>query len=378
MKRSRAFILAEILMTIMLQAGFILTLCTSFYLLLSFYSKTQQVLVARNHAERVISFMDDKIRHAGLGLWKCKTPEKIGTRLGNISMLSWISNGNKGYKLPISLKWHRDGVPYNVEDIPLKSVDQNSGDVLTVLYAQRDLSTGKDYEIISAFSAPVSLEPEPYNATRLTTKKNVPLLDSSSASLLKNNPTFSIGGGEGNIKSYAVMEGVGVPMYLQSLPTSGANKEKLTVKVFKDSTENLDIILPPGGELLGLECMQMFVDHRITGEGGQLVYRTLKSDGTGWDKNYNQEKGILDLYMKLDTKNKTFTLWVLATGGYDADAKLTLHRPDAWPKEANPQGSSDDEAQEEWLNSDYCHHIVYVSRKSWKLNNIPSDSSGTD
>lgn len=364
MKRSRAFILAEILMTIMLQAGFILTLCTSFYLLLSFYSKTQQVLVARNHAERVISFMDDKIRHAGLGLWKCKTPEKIGTRLGNISMLSWISNGNKGYKLPISLKWHRDGVPYNVDDIPLKSVSQDSGDVLTVLYAQRDLSTGKDYEIISAFSAPVSLEPEPYNATRLTTKKNVPLLDSSSASLLKNNPTFSIGGGEGNIKSYAVMEGVGVPMYLQSLPTSGANKEKLTVKVFKDSTENLDIILPPGGELLGLECMQMFVDHRITGEGGQLVYRTLKSDGTGWDKNYNQEKGILDLYMELDTKNKTFTLWVLATGGYDADAK-PIPRPDAWPNNAT------------WTY-EYSQNVVYVSRKSWKLNNIPSDSSGTD
>ena len=92
MKRSRAFILAEILMTIMLQAGFLLVLCSSFYLLVNFYSKTQQVLSARNHAERVISFVDDKIRHAGLGLWRCGSAEDIRTKFSGISMLTETSS----------------------------------------------------------------------------------------------------------------------------------------------------------------------------------------------------------------------------------------------------------------------------------------------
>ncbi|MBQ9573843.1 MAG: hypothetical protein IJR27_01010 [Synergistaceae bacterium] len=91
MRRSRAFILSEILMTMMLQAGFILVLCTSFYMLTSFYSKTQQVLTARSHAERAISFFDDKIKNAGLGLWRCDTPSEIRAALDDLPKLDfWI------------------------------------------------------------------------------------------------------------------------------------------------------------------------------------------------------------------------------------------------------------------------------------------------
>ena len=50
MKR-KAFLLSEQLTTILLQAGFILTLVTTSYLMLNFYTKTQQVLTVRNRAE---------------------------------------------------------------------------------------------------------------------------------------------------------------------------------------------------------------------------------------------------------------------------------------------------------------------------------------
>ncbi|MBR0279913.1 MAG: hypothetical protein IJQ75_08060, partial [Synergistaceae bacterium] len=116
MKRSRAFILAEQLMTIMLQAGFILVLCASFYQVISFYTRTQQVLTARNHAERVISFMDDKIRNAGLGLWRCGNSEAIRAKLTNIAQLA--TNDTKGYKLPVSLKWLKDGLSTNTDKVP--------------------------------------------------------------------------------------------------------------------------------------------------------------------------------------------------------------------------------------------------------------------
>ncbi|MBQ3396793.1 MAG: hypothetical protein IJG55_10800, partial [Synergistaceae bacterium] len=71
MKRSKAFILVEILTGMVLQTGFILVLCTSFYLMLSFYSRTQQVLNARQKGGKVIAYVDSRIRNVGLGLGKC-------------------------------------------------------------------------------------------------------------------------------------------------------------------------------------------------------------------------------------------------------------------------------------------------------------------
>ena len=53
MKR-KAFLLTEQLMTILFQAGFILVLVTALYLVFNFYTKTQQVLSARNRAGIVI------------------------------------------------------------------------------------------------------------------------------------------------------------------------------------------------------------------------------------------------------------------------------------------------------------------------------------
>ena len=137
-----------------------------------------------------------------------------------------------------------------------------------------------------------------------------------------------------------------------------------------------DITIPAAGELMGLNCMQMFV-HTHEGER-QFAFRELQSDGesgegANWEnKKYNQEKGILDIYMEVDRSTNIFTLWVLASGGYDAS--LNNPRPETWPKEANPRGNTDEEAKEAWLNhSEYPHHIVYVSRASWKLNNIPQN-----
>ena len=117
-----------------------------------------------------------------------------------------------------------------------------------------------------------------------------------------------------------------------------------------------DITIPAGDDLMGLVCMQMFVHNRVTGEGGQFAFRELKTDGGGWYKTYNQEKNILDVYMKLDTSSSTFTLWVLATGGYDVN--LSSPRPSSWPDSAT------------WTE-EYSHHIAYVSRATWKLHNIP-------
>lgn len=360
MKRSRAFILTEQLMTMLLQAGFILVLCMSFYMLTTFYAQTQQIMTARNHAERVISFVDNKIRYAGLGLWRCGNSETIAASLSNINMLSWTHYTGHGYKLPVSLKWDTKDTD---EDIPLQSNAQTLGSVLTLLYAQRDSSAGGDYEVISAFKSATTLTPYKYSngAYAGFVYGTAPLLDNSSKNinLLNKSSLFKLNDTEGNIKSYAVMESFGYPIHLYGSANSSTG---LTVRVYGVPESGIE--LPPAGELMGLDCMQMFVHGIDAGEGRQFAYRELQEGGSAWDKTYNQEKGILDIYMERDNDSNTFTLWVLASGGYDES--LNNKRPETWPDNAHPTES-------EWGTGDYStypHHIVYVSRASWKLNNL--------
>lgn len=364
MKRFRAFILAEIVMTMLLQAGFILVLCTSFYLLTSFYGRTQQVLAARNHAERVISFMDDKIRHAGLGLWGCSDYIDIRGKLECIPLMTFTNH--RYYRLPISLKWQKDdAITDDMSDRPLETRNQNSGDVLTVLYAQRDLSSGADNETITAFAERTQLLPLTYSSGAYKyNESNITLLDtiSKNRELLTNKSLFNFGSstyGEGNIRKYALMESVGLPLYLTQSKSGSSTilPSYLTLRAYGVPDNQRDnFYIPAGGELLGLGCMQMFVHKRVAGEGGQFAFRELKDSGSGWDNTYNQEKGILDIHMTLDTASNIFTLYVLATGGYDIDIKNP--QPESWPST--------------W-NEEYSQHIVYVSRKSWKLNNIPAN-----
>ena len=357
-------------MTIMLQAGFILVLCASFYQVISFYTRTQQVLTARNHAERVISFMDDKIRNAGLGLWRCGNSEAIRAKLTNIAQLA--TNDTKGYKLPVSLKWLKDGLSTNTDKVPKLSLSQNAGDVLTLLYAQRDLSSGDD-QLIPFTASPLQLTYQ-NKYGQIYWGGSLQILDRNNINKFNSSKTFELGN-IGYIKGYAVMEAMGYPIHLR-----GIDKKQLLVQAFgfavNPSLE--EITIPAASEIIGLNCMQMYVRDKNDGHGRQFAYRELKDDSTGWNgTTYNQEKGILDIYMEVDRDKNIFTLWVLATGGYDAS--MNNPRPDTWPDNANPRlakynadnTQSPEDAKTAWLASDYCHHIVYVSRATWKLNNIP-------
>ncbi|MBQ9903476.1 MAG: hypothetical protein IJM47_01685, partial [Synergistaceae bacterium] len=140
-------------------------------------------------------------------------------------------------------------------------------------------------------------------------------------------------------------------------------------------TDGNEVIIPHGGEVMYLKCMQMYVHTHPTEGDRQFAFRELNADGKSWTATdgFNQEKNILDIYMELDTSTNIFTLYVLAQGGYDAG--VSNPRPESWPKEATPSADNDDDAKTAWLAHDYCHYTVYVSRASWKLNNIPEDFS---
>ena len=80
--RRRAFILTEILTGLMLQSMFVITLFGAFYMVLTFGTATQQTLAASDSGQIVISYVDNRIRNAGVGLWKCGRPLGVAEALG--------------------------------------------------------------------------------------------------------------------------------------------------------------------------------------------------------------------------------------------------------------------------------------------------------
>ena len=388
MKRLRAFILSEILMTMMLQAGFILTLFGAFYLMMEFYTKTQAVLTARDHAERVIQFMDDKIRAAGLGLWACtddvdgdgeKEPNSATIR-GRLSVIPKLqtsrmfqSNPNEGYKLPVAIWWFDEE---GVNGVPKLSNGQDKGNILVLLYAEPHIAEKKEEELVMLFSKKDDF--------RLTTEGNytkgqatITMIDddSGSKSLFTSKHKFHITQSEKNIGRWAVSEAMGVPFYIPSIgnyPDIGIffyGRDAVSTYAIKAEHLPETLNIPDAGELMYLKCMQMFVHDNNDGQGRQFAFRELNVKGDTWlpTNGYNQEKNILDIYMELDTSTNIFTLYVLAQGGYDSsyDPEAnppTKSKPASWPENAS------------W-NDDYLKYVLYVSRASWKLNNIPEDFS---
>ncbi len=398
MKRSRAFILSELLMTMLLQAGFILTLFTAFYLMMNFYTKSQTILSARNHAESVIQMVDDKIRAAGLGLWQCSNSEEIRARLNKIPKLS-TTDDEEGYKLPVAVFW-ADGKPDKVPDVSnLNSGAIMCGDTLVLLYAQReahkedDREEGDEKEIIMVFRKYEGGDFDWISEEKATA--TVALLDDGvdKQYFYKNSEFFVDVKNEEkvpeNIRRWGVSESVGVPFFVEKID-SPSGKTFFCVKTCFYGTSDYPLLgkieLPNAGEIMYLKCVQMTVHSDKTTKKSLLTLRELEPDGKGWvaldaedDDSQNRkvsEENILDIYMELDTSTNILTLCVLATGGYDAG--VTNKRPEAWPNNANPIPSgkthdnniTDAEAEKAWEESDFCHHTVYVSRASWKLNNL--------
>ena len=138
----------------------------------------------------------------------------------------------------------------------------------------------------------------------------------------------------------------------------------LTINTDRETT------IPAATELMYLKFIQMFVHDAGDGEGRQFAFIELDTSRyNGWSITHNQEIGILEIYMTLDTTNKLFTLYVLASGGEDRG--VSNPRPETWPQEAEPTAEHwGVKLSEEQDYSNYPHHIVYVSRASWKLNNL--------
>lgn len=335
MKRSKAFVLVEILTGMVLQAGFIIVLCTSFYLMLSFYTRTQQVLNARQRGEKVIAYVNARIRNAGLGLGECSSSSEIRDALYNLksSMLE-----GKNLTLPVSVtsgNWNFKAKNSN---------NKFTGNRLTLLYTQR----ASDRKlIIRTIESP---DKSGSNcALTLSADTSLHNVSADVGFILKKNNDYSNSEfykkGDAStrllcLNSYTVLAGTGRPLFIcEDINTSNG---KFKLQSFNAYETNIY----PGDELLYLKCERMFAENQN--------FKFMRFKTNSWGDKIPSEAGILEIYFELDASNNILDMYVLASGGINDSGNT--QKPSAWPSD--------------FWKSDYENYTVYVSRASWKLHNI--------
>ena len=392
LRRLKGFTLAEILTGLLLQALFILVLCGTFYLLVSFGSGTQQILTARERGQRVISYFDSRIRNAGLGMSRLTSSNsyrtaleplvKAGTDEPNPLALT-TTDTKKQLRLPVAITDYDIPIENNLSKFnenmkkaSVKSRDKGTtndktiiyGNILTLIYSQKEEPKSQKNLVIVPVSAD-NVHLESKDEIMTNSQKDFMFIDFESNSNPYNfyNPNND-DNPEQNIDNWAALVGTEIPLNTRrienqrSFKTSDdVTKKGYFVTLINKNASNA--IIHAGDELLHLRGERLFVADINDNDERNFRFQTLTND---WGRREPHQRDILEIYMELDTETNIFTLWVLASGGKDSRKHK---RPSSWPDTARPIKTS---AKDNWDTSDYCYHVVYVSKASWKLHNIPN------
>lgn len=363
--RKRAFILTEVLTGMMLQAGFILTLCGAFYMLVSFSTSTQQILAAHDEGQMVISYIDNRIRSAGIGLWKCESPDIVSA-----DFRAWENFRIKSGDLPVAITSTSITDPdvivmrryYVSKDH--KCYPIYKGNVLTLLYAHRDTNDDANKLILQGhYEEAPDKELEINHSTSLDERK---LFRFIATTELKSNFFFgnksTYGSLHKNINSWAVTEASGVPFRVSEYAKTGSAKSSYA---FYIGAPYADVTIYPMSELLNLECENMYVDiSKSTSERSFMIRNLIyKGSQAQWTDGLPHAKNILEIFMTLDTSPAVpiFTLKVLVSEGINQNENT--QRPADWPEEYWYEDTNNG-------HEDFRKHRVHISQASWKLYNL--------
>ncbi|MBQ7543900.1 MAG: hypothetical protein IJT02_03050 [Synergistaceae bacterium] len=339
MKR-RAFILTEILTGLMLQSMFIITLFGAFYMLLTFGTSTQQTLAANDSGQTVINYVDNRIRNAGLGLWKCGSPlgvaEALGLTQGTPTMTALTTPKGGGYipfDLPVAVLSSEKGSIGSV----LVTVSEDGvyeGNVLVLLHAHKDNDKN-----LAVLKKSVASSDAVIAAGGNETFKFIKFGE-------KLTTNFSFLQMNANIKGWAVTEASGVPFRVRDYQQVDTKKSYN----FSIYSPYKGVTIHPMSELLNLECQKLWA------ESNSFYFANIDDSGTNWNK-HPHTSGILELHMTLDTKPAIpiLDLQVLVSEGLRDDGQTTSCPPN-WPSS--------------YWKSEFGQHRVHVSQAAWKLYNL--------
>ena len=308
MKR-KAFVLTEILTGLLLQAGFAVTLCGAFYMLVTFSSSISNAMASDGQGQRVITYIEHRIRNAGLGFKECNSPTKIAEAFK-------ISDSNmklmKNLHLPVAIMSDTDSRGERV------SYDNRyyEGNVLYLLYTQKDsnsnelavFSKGESTDVIRLPAA--SSDKFRFLFNRRDYTKEVSGSDGNFQSYFQLSGTINkTNHSSKNLRRWAVMEASGMPFMVSEFAIAKNSS------IYHDFTitapEKYPVSIYQMSELLTLRFAKMYVIKNAN----VFAFQTASNDlNTFNDKYYYHARDILEIYMKLDTKPN-----------YDA----TLHVPQA-------------------------------------------------
>ena len=343
MKR-KAFILTEILTGMLLQTLFALTLCGAFYLILTFSTSTQQILAAHDQGQMVISYIDNRIRNAGVGLHNCGTPAGVAAAFNVEYNMTALVVDHKPLPLPIA-------ITSQIADKEVISSDDKvyEGNILVLLHAHKDNKYQEtDEELIVLGVHDTS--PDLPTTLEMNSSQDFKFIADVNKTQTNFNFSWPNTGKYKNIKSWAVMEASGVPVRVK------LKDSETDLKNFQMIARYTPATIYPMTELLNLECQKLYVREDTPENGRSFVFGNLESNGSSW-KEYYHTKGILELYMTLDTKANPpiFDLKVLVSEGKNSSGEIT-ERPSNWPAA--------------YWKPEFAQHKVHVSQASWKLYNL--------
>ena len=156
MNRRSGFTLTELLMALVIHSFFILILGGTFYTLLSFGSRSQEFLTARERGQRALNYIDTRVRNTGLGMWKLPNWQEARNALKPLTNPGRVFK-NTNMRLPLMI-WSNDidtGTVTKKSDITHETEDEKiyCGNVLTLLYAQREEDTRPEAPILAVYQS---------------------------------------------------------------------------------------------------------------------------------------------------------------------------------------------------------------------------------
>ena len=290
--KSKAYILAEILIGSVLQAAFIVSLAAGVYWLSMFSVRAHYLLLAREKGERIVAHIDNRIKTCGYGLWK--SLEK-----GNLAAA--LAGTNSNTDLPIRIHG------LTIETSPLISNDvMICGLSFSILYAK---PTG--IFISSKDNKPheLTIGEDTYLPYKMINYGN----DDEALKKIQNNGDLTgqeakISEGKQMLQSRAVISSVGVPLKLRNFTTTGNRPVNLQL------IAGSPVMIPAIAELMSLH------DEAFYFAGTNFCYKIMNEKiKNDYSQNYSTERpyvsDILRIFCEYHKKEKIFNLYILSSGG---------------------------------------------------------------
>ena len=342
------------------------------------------VMTARERGQRVVNYIGSRIERAGLGMWALESSKEIREALEPLTKESGRPLYNKKYPLtlPVVITYedNDDIANDSLKDAPIKKKNEIThdnkdkdiicGNVLTLLYAERNMDTGENIlgmkeEDKTPILIIMTVSPDNQSADiSAGVEKTFKFLDFSVNHYKNSKFVYDGSSPRRNINNWALLSGSGIPFSTQgTTKINGVDVYGIILKAYKNAT------VYDGDELMYLKCRRIFAENPRTYDRNHGVnvkqLKVQKLNDTSWTSSKCRvnpyEFGILEIYMELDTtRNENdepkniFTLWVLSTGGQD---RMTHEKPHEWPEIAR------------W-SDEYKSQVLYVSKGTWKLKNL--------